>query len=351
MIIRHRSGLRNTFSIILIMLITLPAISQEQQTCAEKLQTAQALFERGQVEQVAPLITPCLQSGFNREELLQAYKLILQTYLYNNKAEAADSAMLTFLKRYPEYRVSPADHSSFVSHFNNYESKVIIQLSGKIGINLPYVFLKSEKSLFSPSGQQESSSRLTNFFGGIEAKYKLTYRIELNAGVAYSQFSFKRNETIVFAETEIIETQRRIEIPLSLTYDIFHFGRMTPYARLGVGQTISFSSSGQGSLRPSDDGNFYDRQGENMDLKRRFTEPFLQAGGGVKFKINKGYIFGEVSSNIGMLKQSTFGGYTGSDDDYHWYYMLPENNLRVNTLIFNAGYTYIFYKPGRRTQP
>src|SRR4030042_1180183 len=108
------------FLIVLFSSVPLLVLPQETSTCAENLKNAQTLFDNGQVQQVPEMLQESLRSGFKQEEELAAYKLIIQTFLFQDKNELADSAMLAFLKKYPEYQLSPTDHSSFVHLYNNF---------------------------------------------------------------------------------------------------------------------------------------------------------------------------------------------------------------------------------------
>lgn len=344
-------GRKWVLSLFLISFFGVPAISQEPPTCAEKLQTAQMLFEKGQVEEISGLLSGCLESGFNREESLQAYKLLIQTFIYDEKLAGADSAMLSFLKKNPEYSVSPTDHTSFVSLFNNFTSKVIIQFSFHGGLNMPFTFITTKESLFGVPGTKKYSSKAANFFGAIEAKYKLTDRLELNAEVGYSQLSFSNSEEISFASSDYSEVQRRLEIPFTATYDVLKLGKFRPYARLGLGPALNLSSYGVGGFFPEDKGNTYARSGENIkDLPRIFVDFFAQAGGGMKFKVREGYLFAELRSNFGIFNQAKERGYNSETDDKAFLFMSGEDRFHLNTLNFNLGYTRIFYKPVRRME-
>ena len=90
--------------IALSILISTPLYSQETGKCAEKLKNAQTSFDKGQVEEVPSMLRDCMKSGFNKEEALTAYKLLIQTYLLEDETGRADSVMYTFLKKYPEYK-------------------------------------------------------------------------------------------------------------------------------------------------------------------------------------------------------------------------------------------------------
>lgn len=352
----HQWYLKLPMCIFFLALFSLKALSQEPPTCAEKLQSAKSLFERGQVEQIPGLINDCLVKGFNREESLEAYKLLIQVHLFNERLEQADSAMLSFLRDNPEYQVSPTDHSGFVSLYNNFYSKIIIQASLHLGLNMPFVSVIQRRTLMGIAGEKSYSSGAANFFGAVEAKYKLNNRVELNAELGYSQLSFSTNEVFTsgsqFSETTIKEVQRRIEIPFTATYDIVRFGKLTPYARIGSGLAFNMSTYAVGENRPTDKNNLIPRSGENMkkEISRRLMDLFVQAGAGVKYKTRGGFLFGEIRANVGIFDQSEFKGYNGENQDRIFFYMSGDDRFRLNALNFNAGYTFIFYKPVRREE-
>ncbi|HLP74991.1 MAG TPA: outer membrane beta-barrel protein [Bacteroidales bacterium] len=345
------------YRIVITVLIMISGIfinlhAQEAPACAEKLQTARILFEKGQVQQVPGLISECLKSGFNREESIEAFKLIIQCYLFDEEFSRADSAMLSFLKKYPEYELSPTDHSSFVGLFNNYVSRVVIQLSVHLGSNLPFIIVTQSNLLFGTDTKKEYSSQTLNFFGAIEAKYRLSSKMEANVEVGYSQISFTSTESGIFAKSGLTEKYTRLEIPVGLTYDIRQWGKFTPYARLSGGPAITLSAKATGAFDPTDINNHGDKPGPQMDISssRISIDLFIQAGGGIKFKVPKGFIFAEVRSNFGFRNQPVFNGYNSPNDDPAFYYMHSNDIFRINTLNFNLGYTKIFYKPVRKEE-
>lgn len=335
---------------IAAVLLAMKGYSQEAGSCAENLRMAQTLFEKGQVEQVPSLISACLKSGFNREESLEAYKLLIQSYLFEEKLELADSTMLAFLKKNPEYQISPTDHSSFVNLFNNFVSKVIIQVSFHLGTSLPFVTVSESRSLSGIPSEKKYSTDALNLFASVEVKYKINEKIELNAEAGYSRIAFSNKEDfMVFDEISYREYQKRIEIPISISYNLSSIGIFTPYARLGLGPSFIFSSIAQSVVEPTDENNPYDHSGKDINMRssRISLELITQAGAGIKLKTREGFIFGELRTNIGLFNQSKGGGFSDGDD-LSWFYYHADDKFRVNSLNFNLGYTRIFYKPSRK---
>jgi hypothetical protein len=343
--------IHRTLFIAILGLMSLPGLSQEETTCAENLRNAQTFFDNGQVEQVPGMLSECLKSGFNREEELTAYKLLIQTYLFEDKNELADSVMLAFLKKNPEYELSPTDHSSFVFQYNKFKVKPVIQISIHFGTNLPFITFIDEKSVAGIPGEGVYKSKALNLYTSLEAKIKLAEKLELNIEGGYSQVKFTNIEDFMhFGETTYNETQNRVEIPLTITYNFENLGKFTPYGRFGIGSAFTLASTALAEFTPTDENNHIVRTGTSIDRNdsRIDIDIFVQIGAGIKFKTRGGYILAELRSNAGALNQSVRGGVT--PEQFGFFYFYKDDDFHVNALNFNIGYTQIFYIPSKRKE-
>ena len=341
--------------ILLLAVIPATSYSQEAGSCAEKLKSAQSFFDKGQVELVPSTLAECMKSGFNREETLLASKLLIQSYLFEDKLELADSAMLVFLKKNPEYQLSPTDHSSFVHLFNNFKVKPLVQISIHLGTNLPFMTFIEPVTLASIPGKSVYSAKALNLFTSIEAKYELTKKIELNFEAGYSQLAFTSVEEFMgLGKTNYTETQQRLELPLSVTYNIKSFGKFTPYGRIGLGPAITLGSTATVFFSPADI-NGTPHEGTDIDRKdsRISIDLYTQVGAGLKFKTRGGFIVAEVRSNNGILNQTIRGALTSekhSSEELRYYYYFADDDFHLNSLNFSIGYTQIFYKASKRKE-
>lgn len=329
--------------------LPLMLLSQEPSTCAENLKSAQSQFDKGHVELISGLISDCMKSGFKREEQLSAYKLLIQSYLFEDKLETADSAMLTFLKRYPEYMLSPTDHSSFVYLFNSFRVKPVLQLTFHIGLNLPYVSFVTQRSHSSEPNPGVYKTDMLNIFGSVEAKYALNKKFDVNVELGLSQIKFTNEENYLdFATIKYIETQLRIEIPVSVTYNIISLGKLTPFVRVGFGAALDISSTAKCSQMPLDINGSEIRTGADISISdsRTFIDLFPQTGIGLKFKTPGGFISLEGRLNSGMFNQHKEGANTNGILDS--FYMYADDDFHLNTMNISFGYTQIFYKPSKR---
>jgi hypothetical protein len=336
---------------IAVFLFFIPGIvcSQVTGSCAEKLRSAQLLFENGQVEQVPSILEECMKSGFNREESLAAYKLLIQSYLFEDRLEKADSAMMTFLRKNPEYVVSPTDHTSFVHLFNSFRVKRVLQIAFHIGTNQPYLTFINPFSTAGVPGSSVYSSSAANLFASFEAKTELGKKAEVCIEAGYSRLSFTNTEEFMGFKTIIVtETQNRLEIPLSLTYNLFSYGKFTAFGRLGQGVAINLSTSAKPSYDASDLNNPNSFSGADIDRgdSRIKIDLFTQVGAGLKYKIPRGFAFFEIRSNFGMLNQIMRGG--DSAEELKWSYNYEDDDFHFNALNISVGLSQILFKPSKK---
>lgn len=346
--------LHNTFLLLCIFILLLSGehlISQEAGSCAEKLKNAQSFFEKGQVDSVPVLLYDCLKSGFKNEEALTAYKLIIQTFLLKDKLEQADSAMLAFLRKYPEYQLSPTDHSSFVNLYNDFKVTPFIQLAVHAGSNLPFLTFVTEHPTGGTPGSSKISRNVGNLYLSVESKYKIAPRTEICIEEGFSQLKFINTvEFLDFATTQYTETQSHLEFVVSATWDFASFGKFTAFSRTGLGTSYNISVSSTASLTPVDRNNSGSRTGETLKRKDSRVQANLitQIGAGLKYKVPHGFFFTELRSNFGLLEENVPGGESLPLLEY--YYMWRDPSFRLNNLNFNLGFTYIFYKPSKKKE-
>jgi hypothetical protein len=335
----------------LFIFMTAGLFAQETNTCAEKLKTAQSYFQKGQVELIPSLLKDCLKSGFKKEEELTAYKLLIQTYLLNDKLAQADSTMLEFLRKNPEYVLSPTDHSSFVYLYGNFQVKPVVQIGIHAGTNIPFLTFVAPNPTFGEPVKSKFSSNIINLYISVESKFKITEKLEVGLEAGFSQLKFANKTTAGFTVISYNESQQRIEVPVSASYAFTSFGKFTVYGRMGVGAALTMGVTGTASYTPIDYNNkINSRTGENLSRKdsRVSIDYFGQAGTGIKYKISKGFLFAELRSNFGFLEQNVPGGATVSTME--GYYLAGEPNFRLNAVNINIGYSHIFYKPTKRKE-
>jgi hypothetical protein len=339
-------------SLLLIFLIPVIAVAQESGSCAETLKNAQTLFTRGQVEKVPGVLRQCMKSGFKREEELAAYKILIQSYLLEDKLDQADSTMLAFLKKYPEYQISETDHPSFVSLYKNFKVRQLAHLTIHLGTNIPFLTNIDDHSVAPEPGDRSYSSELLNMFGSFEIKVPVNPKFEANLEIGFLQSKFRNTESFQGYIADYSETMQRIEMPLTITWNFARISnKLTAFARAGGGPVFNLSSTAVITTTGSDDNNHNVISGPELDRSgsRIFMDMFLQAGAGIKFKTPGGFISLEARSNFGMSNQ-VIKNYDNSTMELINKYSWIDDDFILNNLNINIGYTQIFYKPSKRKQ-
>lgn len=345
----RRSVMTSLVSALFVLFVSVPAISQEAGTCADKLKNAQLMYEKGQVEQIPSLLTGCLKTGFKKEEELAAFKLLIQAYLLDDKIDQADSAMLAFLKRNPEYQLSTTDHSSFAYLFNSFVSRPFFKIGFHAGTSIPFLSFIDQNLTSGEPGRSVFRTNAANLMLSAEARFMLKEKLELCIEAGYSRLQFSNKvDYLNFGLINYSEVQNRLELPVTILYDLKSSGRFTPYLKAGAGVAINLRTSADISLEMTDRNNPGDRTGETLARtdSRAPVDLFIQAGAGVRYKTPHGSLFAELRSNLGIVRQNKAGGKTV--DMLEYYYLWSDPGFRINSICLNAGYIYVFYKPSKR---
>jgi len=329
--------------VILVSQVTTAALSA--QDCALKLQEARIMFDRGRIELVPGLILSCLKTGeFSREDELTAYKLLIQSFILDEKHSLAEETMVEFLRKNPEYKPSAADFSGFVYLLGKFQVKPKFMISARAGLNYSFLAGRSELSLSSLPPDISYSREPFNFYAGTEASLPVTGNLSLAAGISYSSSSFVYNENMMnFGTVTYREGQSRLEVPLSVVCQVARYRGVLAFARLGAGYALNLNTDAKASYTPSDINNRFNRTGENVNRNgsRINADIFIHGGLGGMVKIPNGYVTVELRALSGLRNQVV----KSDPDNLEYYYFYTDDNFRLNIAGINFGYTYIFYKP------
>src|SRR4030042_4814203 len=88
---------------IYIIVLVLPLFSltaHAQDDCSKTLQEARNLYDLGMIDEIPKMLSPCMQEGFTRPQRIEAYKLLILAYLFDDNQFEAERTMTEFLKRY-----------------------------------------------------------------------------------------------------------------------------------------------------------------------------------------------------------------------------------------------------------
>jgi len=335
------------YIILAVPLLTGSLALAQEEDCAFKLREAQQLYDEGRIETVPGMLQPCIQRGFTQEERLQAFKLIILCEIYDDDQESAHAEMLSFLKRYPEYELSPTDPVEFRFIFQQYRTQPILDLGLIVGGNVSHGMISQP---FSPFNLNEEKPRYTNDGFGIHVGAILNFYVSSNIQISlspmYAQNKIQleyENSTIEGFGTETpdhFENQGYLYIPLSGTYE-YPLGNFRPFGRLGGMLGVMFdnnTSTIQGIFQGQDE--------KNLDNRNQLNY-WITFGAGTKYKLNKGYIYVDARYNFGLNQYLNSTGNRFKQANHNWVYMYQDSDFRVNSFMVSFGYVRSFYNPKR----
>jgi hypothetical protein len=314
-----------------------------QTNCSEQLRQAERRFDEGLLDDIPQMIRPCMESGFTKEEKANAYKLLIQTYLFSDNRQSADEEMLKFLKAFPEYSIGAADTKEFIDLYRTYRTEPILRIEPYLGVNysMPYVF--------EYYGLGDLNSSVPEYFSNLGITVGANYTDELYKGIDGSfglSFHYSRVGYFyeVFDHTYIEGTYNELHIglPLSVRY-YFNVKSFEMFAKGGI-ETVYLLQSSNDLTRG------YSQGGDNLvgtvDLtayhKKIDVRPFVGVGfsprfGNIKLLVDTGFRFGTIVPVDKDLR------YT-NNELREKYYMI-EDKWIFNHFYFNISYVFSIYKP------
>lgn len=344
------------FCCIIVFVVGILNISfSQQQDCVFKLQEAEKLYSQGLQEEIPQLLNPCIESGLTQEDRLQAYKLVILSYLFNDEQTDAENTMLSFLKRYPEYEISPADPTEFVYLFESFSNIALYSFGISGGLNLTNISLREQYGTYNYNrSRQEYKTSGVGYQVGININRYIADNLEFVFELKYKQNKFESLvyipdlDNIEFNKITFSETQTRIEMPLSVTYD-FEYGKLKPFLR--AGGSIGYLTNVYSKItREYIEGNNTDVKSPDINISdyRNQLNFWGIVGGGIKYRIPRGYIFLDVRYNIGLLNQTNTNNRIIKDSEQIWKYHHINDNFILNNGSVSLGYVYLLYKPERK---
>lgn len=338
---------------LITALLFSPFLLHAQNDCPLKLRQAQELFSSGKIEKIPDLILHCLQSGFTREEKLQAYKLLINTYIFDNNLQSAESSMNEFLEKFPEYTPTAADPAVFRNLMMEFDNNPRFSIGIYGGLNssnariLEYYGvhdIKTTKGKYLPAG--------FGFQSGLVFLKNIGQNYELGFEPGFKKVSSKyENRPFPFALIEISETQNRIDLPLTFTWTIT-YENLNPFLKTGLsaGVLMNAKESARRSYENTEGSFFNDIQGPVVEMqeRRKKINYWLSVGGGVKYKVPGGYFFIDASYNLSLMNQVKGDSRKNSASENTWLYYYMDNDFLLNDISLKTGYIKTFYRPRKK---
>lgn len=364
---------------------TIPA--QDQVGCTQLLEDAREAYQAGMVELVPELLNPCLESGLAGEALQEAYKLVINAYLFDYLPDQADNLMKDFVGKFPDYSTAPDDPGEFVLLFEKHHQELVRQqitarqqeqqererqaeitrrqqvdrretpvekkqfgtLGFALGGNIALPRLTEKYSIGDPALDAGSFTVSGPGFhvGGIwnlnlgrssEATFELRYtRLHLRYdGAPFSFVSYQYQEY-----------QNFLGIPVSMAVMFNPRSRVNVYMRFGMEVDYLISAAASATRSYTETGSIYLRDVELEKTKITVTRKpmsLMGSGGlGIKFPFSGGKIFLEPRFHYGFLLSNN-PEHRYDTQDLTWLIYHVDSDFRVNYLTLSFGMVWNLHK-------
>lgn len=335
---------------LLLLAVVLSAGSiaaRAQSTCAQTLRLAQSIYEQGRLHELPRLLENCLRDGFNEEEKVNAYKLLVLTHIYLEEPEKADEMMLALLRTDTEFKVNDAvDPAEFVALYKTFRTHPIYRIGGKLG------GIASTPSIASADFVDDGTNEYTynfGFSGMVTAEIPLGVRASkftLNPEIAFQILSF--NGTNAGADpvkvTEATETQSWVSMPVSMQYTLHEKGINNLFVSGGISADYLLSSNVKIFADRGDDNSTVSENTYSVVGQRKRFNTGLILSAGYKRKLGKGFLVLEARYKMGLLPMlSKADTYENSILVYNYHYV--DGIYKLNSLTFSVGYVLNRYNP------
>ncbi|HBS88364.1 MAG: hypothetical protein A2W91_17395 [Bacteroidetes bacterium GWF2_38_335] len=336
--------------IIAFLFIGFAGALHSQQNCAVILKEAEKMFDNGVIENVPALLDECLKNGFSKDEKIRAYRLIIISYLFDDKKDKAEEYMLKMLKLEPEYEINQSvDPSEFISLLDKYRTLPVYSLGVFGGVNYSAIRVTQIYGVNNVSNTAyEYNSSGMGYQFGIRVNRYIYKGFEASAEFGLAQSNYEYIDSLYdYAVVSFDEKQTRIDIPISFTWQL-ELKKIKPFVRVGFNNSLMLNAFGT-SVRRYTDNSHRDITGSDIGLdefRSKYNASVIGAIG-AKYKIKRGHLFLELRYMYGLMNQVNENNrYSSPELIYKYYYI--DDDFTLNNYMLSFGYMYSFYKPKKK---
>ena len=364
---RSPALLRVTFCLALSFFFLNDTFGQTRAACQQVLRDARESYEVGHLIKVTRMMDKCM-NNFSRDEKIEALKLIIQSYIFQDNLTRAEDKMVELLTVAPDFRPDPeADPAELINLFNKYRTRPVYSASVMAGGNLTSANIVDLRQISGSTRDNVDVTPKLNFQIGAYFDALIWEAISGQIGVNYKFQSFEMTDRPYnfesntstnsqanqnFTAATILESQSWIEIPVSFKYT-FTENNIRPYVFIGFTTAFLVDATADYNLdhlNPPDDTGFNfptqeDQILNDINLKeldmRATTNVSLNFGAGVKIKNGINHWVIEVRAYNGLTNLSE-NKYANQNLTFNQFYV--DSDFGINNISFSVGHMWNFYK-------
>jgi hypothetical protein len=309
---------------IAILILTWNANAQN---CTQTLRTARTTYDQGRLQEIPTILEACFNKNeWDQSQRVEAYRILVLTYIYLEEPAKADEAMLNILHTDNFFEPNPAsDPVEFQMLYKKFRTKPLFKIGLKFGVNTNHIDVIENHYIWAAS---RGNGKYKSNFGiqvGIIFEKDLKYlkeRLAFNPELFYSSSGFIYSNTNPLSIDQGADGQTDPKNPESNTGEVEHqiqqsrmvlnlmaqykLGKLntprskvfTPYLAFGPSLGYLMSSSFSGNTNVGEE-----KTGSSLNTKDNYqTLTFgLVVSGGVKLKVGGFYITADIRYQRGLM--------------------------------------------------
>jgi hypothetical protein len=325
-----------------------------QDDCGTKIQEAQKYYDQGMIEEIPKMLAPCMESGFTHNQKIEAYKLIILSYLFDDNQFEAEKTMVEFLKKYPEYEIMPNDPVEFVYLFESYRTTSVFSFGLTAGFNLTDPRVIQPYSVFDLRNVSMKNTMKPGFQVGIGVGRYISRKMFFNLEFKFTENRYGFKDEIITplpgtdGITSVTYSERlyKIMLPLSLSYE-FNAKKVHYFLRTGFSVGKITGVTGIASRKYAEEMPAITEETQNMSYYRKNMLYTALIGTGIRYKVPRGVLTVELRTNLGLNNivrpERRFENQQQIDKSYY-----IDDDFSFNSFSLSAGYYFSFYRPKKQ---
>jgi len=338
--------------IIFAFFFCLNTNAQVNNNCTNKLREAKELYGEGLIEDIPKILTGCIEDGFTKTQRIEAYKLIIMAYLFDDNQFDAEKIMDEFLKKFPEYEIMSSDPVEFTYLLESFKTSSVYSLNLYLGTNYANPRILESYSALDQNKTSTNNKYERGFQVGLGVSRNLGRHIYLNLDLFYSSLFYSKTDetenpykdarTLVSIYSK--ENMKKIDVPLTFN---FTFGKKNTSYYFRLGGMYSYITKSSISLERKHPLQTPISE-NNIDIKDLRSNYFVAAlgGFGIKYKVPRGFIVLDMRYHYGLLNLvKPDNRYSNSQLWSKYYYV--DDDFCVDYMSFNLAYYFSIYRSNK----
>jgi hypothetical protein len=341
--------------LILFLLCSVSAIAQTA-TPAQTLRLARATYEQGRLHEIPTQLNESVLSAMNKQEKVEAYKILCLSYIYLEESEKADEAMFNILNTDHYFEINDAvDPAEFVALYYTFRRDPIYRIGAKLGGN----FSRPNVAESVSAVELDDDSHFKSSFGlqfGVAAEMPIFKKLTLHGELLYLQHRYQISEKVNRTDLETgetlvneftgVESQNWISLPVSVEYAYLNstsqlHKKFRPYIAGGVvleyltGAKITAERQREGEASIPE---------SSIDVEREKINLSLTISTGIKIKMASGLFVADIRYVHGLTNVSS-SETAYSNQKLLWEYGYADPVFKMSSFGATLSYVQDIFKP------